>query len=954
MSLVLVTGPANAAKAGVVLGRFREALERSGSLRLPAPEPLLVVPTAADVEPYQRELAASGAVFGGEVTTFSRLLRLMARRAGYRGRSLGFVARDRVVAAAVGQARLRVLGDSARTPGFARAAGRLFSELQRAAIGPERFTAGMRAWAGETGRRDYAEDVAALYAAYGRRVAALDRVDPDGFAFNALDALRADPARWGGRPVFLYGFDELTATQLDAVETLVRACEADVTISLTYEPGRAAFAARAAAVETLRPLADEVIALEARREFAAPALHHLERHLFEEAQPQRPNGAVRLLEAGGERAEAELIGAALLELVEAGAAPGDIAVLVRTPEQAPLLEQTLTAYGLPVERSGRVRMGDTRLGAGVLAFAAAALGGSAADLLRWLRTPGKTATQEEVDRIEQRLRRANVQTAAEAVSLLEMPDLAAPLEALRAAEGSEAFLAALEAELDAIWQAPHHRAAAVLDADGLADAAVARELRYAVRELSALDPEVAGSAHDLLAALGAVEVRTGAVTGAGVLLADPLAVRARRFRVVVVCGLQDGAFPRHATPEPFLDDADRRALARASGIVLPLHEDGLDRERFLFYAAVSRAEEVLFLSFRASDEEGEPELRSPFVDDVAGLFTEELWEQRGRRLLAEVTWPPAQAPTPLELRRAQAASAPVRAEAGPLPAPGPELFAAHTRESARGLESYAACGVRWLVERVLRPKRLDPDPEPMTRGSLAHAILEQTLRSLKRDTGSAALTPVSRAAAGEHLHAAIDAVRRTRAGALAQAGLRALEVELSRWLDQECEHGPGYEPEWLEWGFEDLQLAGVTVTGIVDRIDVGPAGAIVRDYKASKGFPQATWAADGHLQAALYALAARELLGLDLAGAVYQPLKGADLRPRGAVRSGAAATGLVANDVVDAAAWEGLLAELRAEAEDAAARLRAGELAPCPDRCTPRGCAYPGICRAPDAAPPPA
>ena len=65
--LTLVTGPANAAKAGVVLGAFREALARSGSLRLPAPEPLLVVPTAADVEPYQRELAAAGAVFGGEV-----------------------------------------------------------------------------------------------------------------------------------------------------------------------------------------------------------------------------------------------------------------------------------------------------------------------------------------------------------------------------------------------------------------------------------------------------------------------------------------------------------------------------------------------------------------------------------------------------------------------------------------------------------------------------------------------------------------------------------------------------------------------------------------------------------------------------------------------------------------------------------------------------------------------
>jgi RecB family exonuclease len=260
--------------------------------------------------------------------------------------------------------------------------------------------------------------------------------------------------------------------------------------------------------------------------------------------------------------------------------------------------------------------------------------------------------------------------------------------------------------------------------------------------------------------------------------------------------------------------------------------------------------------------------------------------------------------------------------------------------------------VRWLVERVLKPRRLDPDPEPMTRGSLAHSVLEQALKSLKAETGSARLTPETRDAAHRHLGLAVDAVRRSRAGALARAGVRALEVELGRWLDSECEHGPGYEPEWLEWTFDGLELAGVTVAGRVDRIDVGPGGAIVRDYKASKGFPQAKWAADGHLQAALYALAARELLGLDVAGAVYQPLRN-DLRPRGAIREGDAATGLMANDVLDAGAWEALLAQLRAEAEDAARRLRGGELVPCPEDCTPRGCAYPGICRAPTAAPPP-
>src|SRR5215207_6980489 len=114
MPLTLITGPANAAKAGAVLERLRAALPR---------DPLLVVPTAADVEHYQRELAASGIVFGAEVLTFRRLVREIAAAAGVHGRPLGNVARDRVVRAAVRDTYLKVLEASARAHGFTLAAG---------------------------------------------------------------------------------------------------------------------------------------------------------------------------------------------------------------------------------------------------------------------------------------------------------------------------------------------------------------------------------------------------------------------------------------------------------------------------------------------------------------------------------------------------------------------------------------------------------------------------------------------------------------------------------------------------------------------------------------------------------------------------------------------------------------------------------------------------------------
>jgi len=85
MPLTLITGPANAGKAGRVLDAYRAALDR---------EPLLVVPRFDDVTHYQRELAAAGVAFGGTVVRFVRLVAEVARRAGSTGSVLGPVQRD--------------------------------------------------------------------------------------------------------------------------------------------------------------------------------------------------------------------------------------------------------------------------------------------------------------------------------------------------------------------------------------------------------------------------------------------------------------------------------------------------------------------------------------------------------------------------------------------------------------------------------------------------------------------------------------------------------------------------------------------------------------------------------------------------------------------------------------------------------------------------------------------
>jgi hypothetical protein len=311
--LTLVTGPANAEKARVVLDGYRAGLQRGD-------EPILVVPTLADVERYRAELAASGIVFGAQVLRFGRLIDEAARRGGVRGRPLGRIARERLASAAVAATPLRALRGSAATAGFARELLRFVDEIEELRVTPQRLTQALRAWAGEDGgRRAYADEVAALYADYRRLLDRLKRRDAPLFGAAALDALRENSAAWGATPVFFYGFDDLTPLQRDAVQTLSNGAAA-VTLSLAYEPGRMAFAGRATTFAELIGEDVKQRALKPRAEHYAPAareaLHHLERGLFEDGDavlfdpaPIDPGDAITLLQGGGERAELELVAA---------------------------------------------------------------------------------------------------------------------------------------------------------------------------------------------------------------------------------------------------------------------------------------------------------------------------------------------------------------------------------------------------------------------------------------------------------------------------------------------------------------------------------------------------------------------------------------------------------------------------------------------------------------------
>jgi ATP-dependent helicase/nuclease subunit B len=973
LPLTLVTGPANAEKAGVVLDAYREQLARGA-------EPILVVPRFADVEHYRRELADGGAVFGVRVERFRGLVGELARRAGVAGRPLSALARERVAVAAIAATRLGRLAPAARTPGFAKAFVRLMAELEQQRVDPPRFAQALRTWsAGNEARGAFAGELSALAFAYRAVLDRLGRRDEELHAAAALDAIRLEPQRWGATPVLFYGFDDLTPLQQDAVETLAR--HAAVTLALTFEPGRAAFAARARSHNDLLPLADEVVTLEGRPDhYAHSALHHLERHLFEPAAAQRPDpgDAIAMLEAGGERAEVEQVAAHVARLIrQEGYAPQDIAIVWREPQDAAALtEQVLGAYGIPYALTRRVPLGHTALGRGLIALARCATDerAGADDLLTWLRTPGFLRRAALADDLEQRARREGARTAAAARALWEQAHPTFPLDAIdevrrEAGRGVPALCRRLAREAARLFSAPFAREAPVFSGAEQLDARVAAMARRTLDELGRLaqaDAALAGSVEDLLRTLGDLEIFAGDDPGPGrVQIARPQDLRARRVRALFLCGLNEGVFPRPSRPDPFLGDEDRHELNVATGLKLRHHEDTLATERLFFYAAASRPTDLLALSWHTGDDDGRPAVRSFFVDDVAELFAPELMARRERRGLGAAGWAPALAPTAREARRAAAAVAgDATREAQPLgPLCDPEVLGAlREREtwSASALETWRACPVRWFVERQLSPRGLEPDPEPLVRGSFVHKALERVYAGLPGGRLGPEELPAARVALREALAGLEEEHRISVDPDRLRAEVRRVEADLIRHLEHAAHDGSVYAARELELVFGQpaeegslpaAELGGgeLRLAGRIDRLDAGPEGAIVRDYKGRSAVEGADrWLAKGKLQMGLYVRAVQQLLDVGVVGGLYQQIGGEHARPRGFLVGDAdAAVTLTRGDRMSAEQAEAVLAEIEAAAVEAVREIRAGRLEPRPETCGWKGdgCSYPSICR---------
>ena len=946
MPLTLLAGPANAGKVALLLDRYTADISR---------EPVLVVPNRAEVQRVQRDLVAGGkAVVGGFVGTFDDLFAGIARGNGDHRAVLTDTQRGLLLR--------RLARDASPFAGFAETLGATLAELESGLVEPE----------------DLEPELAGLLRAYRDELDRLGRWDRDRERRYATERVASDLDAWDGRPVYAYGFEDLTAAQWALIEGL--AGRADVTVSLPYEPGRLVFTALERTAATLSKQAagriEELPAASSR--YARPALAHLERRLFVDGDASAPalEGAVRFLEAPGARGVLELVGEEILELIRGGTNPAEIAIVAPTLERwrAPL-ETAFTSLGIPYAAEGLAKLGQTPFGSALLSLLRFAwLGGGRHDLYGFMRSPYSGLRRDHVDFLEGRLRGRAIHTPerveAETLRLRGQP---LPfLDTLRSGSSNQEAVRTLAATM---LPAAHGLGGPPTSDAGRLDL---RTFEVILRTLEELDAWQAltgkFAAEDVVYALERAVVGGGPARQPGrVAVLDMLRARTRHYEVVFVLGLEEGMLPRRAGSPSLLDDDARREIEERSRRARVARPDPVAADRYLFYTACTRATRRLYLARESATDDGSPREPSPFWEDVRVLFaTDDIARWTRRRKLSEATWPMDRAPTERERLRATAALAAVDPDATTVVARANgwdrrldrarAAFSRPTRlthpvvldelgaRAAFGvteLELFADCSSMWFVERVIDPRPIDARVDARLRGQVAHQALFKLFSGLPKRIGS---DRIEAERLDETLAFLEECVREAVAGQTSRIELtdvERLELEqgllrdLGEFVRGEARSEMPLVPRRFEVSFgtersapglkAGLDLGGFAVSGKIDRVDLDPFSArgIVQDYKSGKGAHSAAKIeSELRLQIPLYMLVLRDLLGVEPVGGLYRALAG-ERSARGVLRANAReelVPGFAQRDYLDDEAFWALVDQAAARARGFVGRIREGHL----------------------------
>ncbi|HEX2949413.1 MAG TPA: PD-(D/E)XK nuclease family protein, partial [Armatimonadota bacterium] len=413
-----------------------------------------------------------------------------------------------------------------------------------------------------------------------------------------------------------------------------------------------------------------------------------------------------------------------------------------------------------------------------------------------------------------------------------------------------------------------------------------------------------------------------------------------KYKVVFLCNLLEGDFPRHQRESAFLMDHEREETLRDLNIYIETRKHLEHDEQYWFIHALSAASHRVVLSYAKNAVDGGLLERSSFIDEVLrccpslheppyfhethfgdvvpklsaaesqeefvtglafGLRTVREQQHQTDLAAAYAGFPFAHGPSAKLARLFQQAQQHD-------PALNDTSILRHLQStgrlySASELQSYLDCPFAWFGSHCLRVSPVVEEFSPLDRGVILHSVLEQLYRRHQTKPG----IPVHLEGLSlddlwpevEHdLRELLEQEPRfhNRAQFLQDIEWETLRRMMRRFLRNEITRAETRRshPAFFERQFGDgrnlsLQLGdgAVRLRGTLDRIDIcddDPRQAIVIDYKSSSSLTFTEIAGGKVSQAPIYLLAAQRIFNFTPLGVEFIRIKQGDTN--GVYRSG--------------------------------------------------------------------
>jgi RecB family exonuclease len=458
-----------------------------------------------------------------------------------------------------------------------------------------------------------------------------------------------------------------------------------------------------------------------------------------------------------------------------------------------------------------------------------------------------------------------------------------------------------------------------------------------LRPMAAVGPVSLPEVRDVLMdRLASLEAEPPAHRYGRLFVCSPDQVRGRAFRVAFVPGLAERLFPQKVREDPLLLDDLRRGIDAP----LKVQDDRAEHERLLLRLAFGAASERLYVSFpRIETTEARARVPSFYALEVMRALTgripdhQELELEASEEASASLAWPAPQQPDDaiddvehdlavlrilmrsdgdvkghahymLRLNECVRRSASERWARARQPwstydgivrvTDATRLFLQSQRLGARpysvsALQNYSYCPYRFLLSAMYRLEPLEePEPlermDPLTKGSLFHAVLAEFFRAVQKRDMTLPATPLE--AVLELLDGTLTRVAAEYAEKLAPAVERvwqdeiaSIRTDLHIWA-RNFARTPGWEPWLFEFAFglpddpdhdpnsvrDPVTIGGrFILRGAIDLVERRPGTKILRvtDHKTGKNRSERGSIIGGgqQLQPVIYSLAIEAATG---------------------------------------------------------------------------------------------